>query len=110
MAIDIGHRLAEARHLKKLTQEDLSELTGVSISGISRIETGKNSVTLDTLLKFCDVLGVGPDFLLYDYLPPSDKTEDPDIQHVISLLKTMNKADVQFILAVITLYISRNHD
>ena len=48
MENSIGKRLSQARKAKKLTQEQLSELIGVSVSEISRIETGRNSTTIDT--------------------------------------------------------------
>ena len=34
----IGNRISQARNLRNLTQENLSELTGLSVSAISRIE------------------------------------------------------------------------
>ena len=37
----IGTRLSQARKTKKLTQEQFSEIIGMSVSEISRIETGK---------------------------------------------------------------------
>lgn len=63
----IGKRLSQARKANNLTQEQFSELTGISVSEISRIETGRNSTTIDTLLKFSEVLKIGLDDLLYDY-------------------------------------------
>ena len=37
----IGKRIAEARINRNITQEHLEELSGLSVSTISRIETGK---------------------------------------------------------------------
>ena len=54
----IGNRISQARNLRNLTQENLSELTGLSVSAISRIETGHNSTSLKTLSKICNVLDI----------------------------------------------------
>lgn len=61
MAIDfniIGKRLKEARKLKNLTQEQLSEKMGVSIAYLSKVETGKIHINLERLSQICSILGI----------------------------------------------------
>ena len=47
----IGKRIAEARINRNITQEHLEELSGLSVSTSSRIETGKYMPTIENLLK-----------------------------------------------------------
>ena len=65
----IGKRIAEARINRNITQEHLEELSGLSVSTISRIETGKYMPTIENLLKLSEILDVGLDYFLYDLLP-----------------------------------------
>ncbi|MDR0854280.1 MAG: helix-turn-helix transcriptional regulator [Clostridiales Family XIII bacterium] len=49
--------LIKARNEKKISQKQLEELTGIRKSTIARIETRKNSPTIDTMLKILSPLG-----------------------------------------------------
>jgi transcriptional regulator with XRE-family HTH domain len=51
-------RLAEVRQAHGMTQEQLSELTGVHRVTIARIETGEVSPKAETLRRLADALGV----------------------------------------------------
>lgn len=54
-----SYRIKEYREQKKMSQEELSQISGVSRSIISELETGKRSVTkTDTLLKISKALNV----------------------------------------------------
>ena len=51
----IGKRITEARINRNITQEHLEELSGLSVSTISRIETGKYMPTIENLLKLSEM-------------------------------------------------------
>lgn len=53
-----GKRMRKLRRMQDLTQEQLSEKSGVSSDFISQIERGLNSPSLDTIQKLADGLGV----------------------------------------------------
>jgi transcriptional regulator with XRE-family HTH domain len=53
-----GKRLRRLRRMQDVTQEQLSEKSGVSSDFISQIERGLNSPSLDTIQKLADGLGV----------------------------------------------------
>jgi DNA-binding XRE family transcriptional regulator len=55
--LQIGQRLRILRKQRKLTQEMLSKRLGISQQMISRIESGKENVSLLTLKKILDGLG-----------------------------------------------------
>lgn len=56
----IGNKIVEFREKNKQTQNDLSFLTGIENSEISRYEQGKINLTISTLLKFAQALNVQP--------------------------------------------------
>jgi len=49
--------LIELRVEKGMTQKDLSELTGISVPNISRIEAGKQNLSYQTMHKLVNALG-----------------------------------------------------
>ena len=51
----IGRKLKELRKSRDLKQSELAELVGLSRPAISNIESGKRSLTLSTLKRFCAV-------------------------------------------------------
>ena len=51
-------QMIERRHDMKLSQRDLAELCGIPHSSIARIESGKTSPNLSTLLKIFSRLGL----------------------------------------------------
>ena len=55
----IGVRIKELRKKRKISQEQLAEMTGVNNRTVLRIENGHTCPTLETLAKFAEVLGCG---------------------------------------------------
>lgn len=53
----IRQRLSKIRKSKGLTQQQLSEISGISTSTISNLESGENSYTLRTLIRYAEALG-----------------------------------------------------
>lgn len=61
----IGERIREIRQLRKLTQDDLEERTGLVRSYISRIETGITEPALESIEKLARSLDVPLWYLFY---------------------------------------------
>ena len=67
MALDyklMGERLKKARIKKGYTQEKLAEILDVSITYISRIETGKTHINLKRLNEICIELDTSESYIL----------------------------------------------
>lgn len=61
MTIDfLGATLKQLRKERKYTLKELASQTGVSISFLSQVERGKSNVTLESLKRISDALGVNP--------------------------------------------------
>lgn len=52
----LGEKIKKIRRMKNLSQNNLAELVNVSLSYISRIECGKNHISLDLLVNVCEAL------------------------------------------------------
>lgn len=70
----VGQRLRELRRRRDLTLTGLSEATGISVSTLSRLESGQRRPTLELLLPLARVHGVSLDDLVG--VPP---TADPRV-------------------------------
>ncbi|MFD6948623.1 XRE family transcriptional regulator [Nocardiopsis sp. TSRI0078] len=70
----VGHRLRALRQQREITLAELSEATGVSVSTLSRLESGARRPTLELLLPLARVHGV-----TLDELVDAPPTGDPRI-------------------------------
>ena len=100
----IGKRIAEARINRNITQEHLEELSGLSVSTISRIETGKYMPTIENLLKLSEILDVGLDYFLYDLLPHNKDIQSPAIQDAVSIMNQMGERQTEYIVKILKIY------
>lgn len=92
---EIGIRLSLARKRVGYTQEQLGELTGLSIKMISAAENGHKAMRPENIVKICDCLSVSTDYLL--------KGEDAAISSIagtdrIAMLSSKQKAALQQIV------------
>ena len=74
----IGKICQYYRQKNNLTQNQVSELTGLEPRHISQIERGLSKGSIDTLLKLCNAYKITPDIVLYDLL-------DDEIKNSISI-------------------------
>lgn len=62
--LQFGRNVGRARKRAGLTQDELQKLCGIHASEISRIEKGARNVTIKTVARLAQVLGVTPGQLL----------------------------------------------
>ena len=58
LKIKLGKRIQQLRKQKNITQEKFSEIIGLDITSLSKIETGRNYPSPETLQKIALGLGV----------------------------------------------------
>ena len=68
----LGARIREERLLLHLTQAQLAEAVEISNTYMGSIERGERSLTMDTLVRLVNRLGVTVDYLLADSVSDSD--------------------------------------
>ena len=68
----MGERIREERLRLNLTQATLAEAIDISDTYMGAIERGERSLTLETLVKLVNRLGVSVDYMLTDSVSDSD--------------------------------------
>ena len=68
----LGERIREERLRLNLTQAQLAEAIDISDTYMGAIERGERSLTLDTLVRLVNRLGVTIDYMLSDSVSDSD--------------------------------------
>ena len=69
-----GKHLRELRRKQRLSQTELALIIGVNHSTISRIENGRENVSLDTIVLLASGLSITPSQLLEGTVIPSQST------------------------------------
>ena len=95
----VGRRIKELRKRRRLSQEDLADRAATSAKYLSRVEVGRQSPTLDLLLRLADGLDIEPyEMLCFEDVEPVrqlreratkliDEVPDKDIARVVGLLE-----------------------
>lgn len=73
LAERVGRKIAETRRQGGLTQQDLATEVNTAVQWISRVERGEENLTLATMVKLANALGVSVQEL-FD-APASDPAE-----------------------------------
>ena len=55
---EIGKNIKKARQSKGFTMQSLADKIGISRVSITRFESGKENLTIDTIQKLADAIGV----------------------------------------------------
>ena len=87
----LGQRIKEERIKLNLTQAELAEDINISDTYMSQIETGKRSLTLDTLVILVNRLGVSIDYIMKDFVKETDENSYNQIRQIIDSQSNENK-------------------
>ncbi len=68
-------RIRKAREDAGYTRERFAELLDVSVSYMAEVERGRTSISLKTLVKICDLLGLSADYVVFG----TARTEDDQL-------------------------------
>lgn len=95
----LGNRIAEMRIEKGITQQQLAELTGLSVVYIGYIEQGKRHGTLTTYLDIVNILGYTlNDLVIYG---PTEMDPSPYLSEVASVLSICKNGERETLLRII---------
>lgn len=81
--IQIGKRIRERRNFLGLTREQLAERTELSVQFLAEIETGKKSMTTNSLSKVSKALNLSTDFIVFGETPM--ETDNPVLRELHAL-------------------------
>lgn len=79
----LGKRIREERQRLNLTQAELAEAIDISDTYMGAIERGERSLTLDTLVRLVNRLGVTIDYLLADSVSGNDSNIMEQFKQII---------------------------
>ena len=96
----LGNRIRKTRMNCGMTQEKLAEMVDISTNFMSLIENGRN-MSVETLVKIADALGVTVDYLLSDTM---EVQGDKIINQIAQNLSTLSDDEKLFFLNVIKQY------
>lgn len=80
----IGQKLRDERENLGLTQEEVAEVLDITPAFVGHIERAERSMSLKTLIHFCNFYRVTIDYLLADTLPQED---DNTLAQIADMLK-----------------------
>ncbi len=95
---ELGQRIRRYRLKAGLTQEQLGERIDMATSNISHIERATTQVSLPSLVKIANVLGVSLDQLVCDSLPVASRYLEQDIA---GLLASCSPGEKRFVRELI---------
>ena len=85
-----GQKIQQARKEQHMTREEMADRVGISTTFCANLECGNKMMSVETLDKLSEVLGVSTDFLLA-------KTSDhPGIQNIVLMLKDQPDEVISF--------------
>ena len=100
----VGEQIRKARRLRGMTQERLAEQSGLSFSYISDVERGTRNISLESLGKIINALGVKPAQLFEDIdeIPEHSRNGElhSNIEDLVTLLSDRQIEEVEFVLTV----------
>ncbi|MGE8204733.1 helix-turn-helix domain-containing protein [Heyndrickxia sp. NPDC080065] len=83
---EIGIKIKKLRKERKLTLKQIADHTNLSISFLSQVERSKSSITLESLKKISEALGVNPSY----FFSKSDKKVETTVMRNVIKTSTLN--------------------
>ncbi|OAB41785.1 helix-turn-helix domain-containing protein [Paenibacillus antarcticus] len=105
LASHVGRNISRARKLRGITQEQLGEMVGQPQSYISRIERGEKNLSLETLEKISNSLGVDPDRLLIRFQREPSKLQaerEALVDKIVASLRDRKTKELKIIANLVT--------
>ena len=93
-------RLKEARKIRKLTQQELAEKTGIPVTSIVHFEAGSRKPSLENFYKLIVILNVSADYILGRCEKMSTTGIDPITNALQDLPELERKMIEKFIISL----------
>lgn len=103
---EIGHRIAERRRELGLTQWQVEELADITQKYLSNIERATSGLSIDVLMRLCNVLKTTPDHFL---LGTTEASEDISAA-ALSRVNRMSPKQAELALSMLDWILTQNLD
>lgn len=90
---EIGQRIRKYRKALNLSQEQLAERAGISVTHMSHIETGNTKLSLPVLVNIANILSVQTDAIIYEKPQINKSSIKQELSQLIDSCST-NKLNV----------------
>ena len=97
----IGKNIRAYRVRKKLRQEDLAELSDLSVTYIGMVERGEKIPALETFIRILNALEVSADVILADVLKVGYEVKGSLITEQLSSLSSKDREKVYDVIATL---------
>lgn len=98
-----AERIVNRRKSLKLKQYELAEKIGISTTHMCAIENGRDKLTIDVLLRLCEVLDVSTDYIL-----AGTSTAKNSLERLNQTLTLCSEDDLEFLQIVADALIRRD--
>ena len=94
LQLAIGRRVREFRKAAGLTQEQLSEKVDIAPQYLSRLETGRRTPSLDTIVALAEALDTTPAALIAE---PEQDAQAERISRIAAIFRVLPENDAAFL-------------
>ena len=91
---EIGNRIQKYRLEKKMTQEQVSEITGISQKHLSRIERGIHAPNFNTVIAIAKALNISISSLAADY---NDSNDESTLEEILNDIRGMGPKQLELL-------------
>ncbi len=98
----IGRRIAELRHVNKMTQEYLADILDVSPKHISHVEREVKSLSIQNLIKVSRVFGCSLDYLVFG--KHNEKAFEKLPKSIQLILSSNDEEEIARLIRYLTVY------
>lgn len=106
----LGERIRKERRRLNLTQAQLAEDIDISDTYMGAIERGERSLTLDTLVRLVNRLGVTVDYMLSDSVADNDSNIMEQFKQIIDCQPLERKQMAINVLRAVFSYFEKDRD
>ena len=99
----LGKNIKNCRKKLGYTQEKLSEFLECGSNHISNLETGRTSISLETLMKLCEVLNTTPNYLLLG----TGTKDNEKVKQLKERINLLSDDDIKICIDIINLFINK---
>ncbi len=100
----IGKNIRKYRVAKKMRQEDLAEITGLSSTYIGMVERGEKIPSLETFLSILNALNISADLVLYEELNTGYEIKISLLNEKLSKISELDKKLVYDVIDAIIIH------
>lgn len=106
--VNFGNKVRELRHIRKMSQEMLSETLGINSASLSAIETGKSFASCTTIMNICKVFNISPKELFDFNVTDLDSNSVDIIREINTVLPELDNEKLIYLHKIAKMFAENN--